>query len=222
MVLQQKGRIIEWNQNKGFGFILSNINSSKIFIHISDFKYKQCKPKVGDIVIYEVGKDKNNRKKAINVLCRESFILNKNDKKVEKTNKKFYLILPLLLLLMIFLSKKGNDEITSLDSNLNNYSEITTNIDNMDSNVTTSDIVKESNTEDELNKLVAEFRKNNVTLKHQQYKEHQKHSKYTCDGRQYCSQMHSCAEAKFFITHCPNTKMDGDRDGIPCERQWCY
>lgn len=40
---------------------------------------------------------------------------------------------------------------------------------------------------------------------------------FTCDGRQHCSQMTSRAEAEFFTKHCPNTKMDGDRDGIPCE-----
>ena len=42
-------------------------------------------------------------------------------------------------------------------------------------------------------------------------------SNFRCDGRQYCSQMHSWAEAVFFIQNCPNTKMDGDHDGIPCE-----
>ena len=25
------------------------------------------------------------------------------------------------------------------------------------------------------------------------------------------------AEAEYFVKNCPNTKMDGDRDGIPCE-----
>ncbi len=40
---------------------------------------------------------------------------------------------------------------------------------------------------------------------------------FRCDGRQYCSQMHSRAEAEFFIRNCPDTRMDGDRDGIPCE-----
>ncbi|WP_230402538.1 excalibur calcium-binding domain-containing protein [Plesiomonas shigelloides] len=40
---------------------------------------------------------------------------------------------------------------------------------------------------------------------------------FTCDGRQHCSQMNSRAEAEYFIKHCPNTKMDGDNDGIPCE-----
>jgi hypothetical protein len=44
---------------------------------------------------------------------------------------------------------------------------------------------------------------------------------FKCDGRTRCSQMTSCAEAKYFIEHCPNTKMDGDNDGVPCESQWC-
>jgi len=42
-------------------------------------------------------------------------------------------------------------------------------------------------------------------------------TQFECDGRQYCSQMTSRAEAEFFIKHCPNTKMDGDHDGFPCE-----
>jgi Excalibur calcium-binding domain len=45
--------------------------------------------------------------------------------------------------------------------------------------------------------------------------------KFSCDGRVYCSQMTSCAEAKYFLAHCPGTKMDGDGNGIPCERQFC-
>ena len=40
---------------------------------------------------------------------------------------------------------------------------------------------------------------------------------FSCDGRQHCSQMRSRPEAEFFLRNCPNTKMDGDRDGIPCE-----
>jgi hypothetical protein len=44
---------------------------------------------------------------------------------------------------------------------------------------------------------------------------------FRCDGRTHCSQMTSCAEATYFLRNCPNTKMDGNNDGIPCERQWC-
>lgn len=43
---------------------------------------------------------------------------------------------------------------------------------------------------------------------------------YECDGREYCSQMGSYEEAVYFLRHCPNTKMDGDGDGIPCEKQF--
>lgn len=46
-------------------------------------------------------------------------------------------------------------------------------------------------------------------------------SRFSCDGRQHCPQMRSCDEAKYFLANCPGVKMDGDRDGIPCEEQWC-
>jgi cold shock CspA family protein len=46
-------------------------------------------------------------------------------------------------------------------------------------------------------------------------------SQYKCDGRTHCSQMTSCAEAKFFLKYCPGTAMDGNNDGVPCETQWC-
>ena len=44
---------------------------------------------------------------------------------------------------------------------------------------------------------------------------------YKCDGRNYCSQMTSCAEARYFLSNCAGVKMDGDGNGIPCEKQWC-
>lgn len=46
-------------------------------------------------------------------------------------------------------------------------------------------------------------------------------SNFHCDGRTMCPQMTSCEEATFFVQHCPDTKMDGNHDGVPCERQWC-
>ncbi|MCY9846957.1 excalibur calcium-binding domain-containing protein [Pectobacterium jejuense] len=45
----------------------------------------------------------------------------------------------------------------------------------------------------------------------------QKENRFVCDGRKYCSQMDSRDEAYFFIQNCPDTRMDGDHDGIPCE-----
>lgn len=44
---------------------------------------------------------------------------------------------------------------------------------------------------------------------------------YVCDGRTRCNQMHSCAEATWFLNHCPGVQMDGNHDGVACEQQWC-
>lgn len=44
---------------------------------------------------------------------------------------------------------------------------------------------------------------------------------FRCDGRTRCSEMTSCREARQFLQHCPNTQMDGDNDGVPCEQQLC-
>jgi hypothetical protein len=46
-------------------------------------------------------------------------------------------------------------------------------------------------------------------------------SGFSCEGKQYCSEMTSCKEARFYLKNCPNVEIDGDNDGIPCESQWC-
>lgn len=43
---------------------------------------------------------------------------------------------------------------------------------------------------------------------------------FQCQGKVWCSQMSSYEEAVFYLRNCPGTKMDGDGDGDPCERQF--
>ena len=44
---------------------------------------------------------------------------------------------------------------------------------------------------------------------------------FQCEAKHYCSDMLSCDEAKFYLKNCPDVMIDGDNDGIPCERQHC-
>jgi hypothetical protein len=44
---------------------------------------------------------------------------------------------------------------------------------------------------------------------------------FRCEGKNKCSQMTSCEEAMFYLQHCPRASLDDDKDGIPCEVQWC-
>jgi len=39
-----------------------------------------------------------------------------------------------------------------------------------------------------------------------------------CGYKRYCIEMDSCREARFYHEHCRLSRLDGDSDGIPCEK----
>lgn len=39
----------------------------------------------------------------------------------------------------------------------------------------------------------------------------------SCGSKRYCKQMSSCSEARFYLTECGLSRLDGDGDGVPCE-----
>ena len=41
---------------------------------------------------------------------------------------------------------------------------------------------------------------------------------FTCAGKRYCREMTSCEEAKFYLTQCGVSSLDGNHDGVPCEK----
>jgi endonuclease YncB( thermonuclease family) len=43
-------------------------------------------------------------------------------------------------------------------------------------------------------------------------------SELSCGSKRYCTQMTSCAEAQFYFRQCGLSRLDGDHDGVPCER----
>jgi hypothetical protein len=44
------------------------------------------------------------------------------------------------------------------------------------------------------------------------------HPEFKCEGKTHCSEM-TCDEAVFYLQNCPGVEIDGDHDGLPCERQ---
>lgn len=40
---------------------------------------------------------------------------------------------------------------------------------------------------------------------------------FSCSGKRYCREMTSCEEAKFYLTQCGVSSLDGNKDGVPCE-----
>ena len=59
-----KGKISQWKDDKGFGFIVSEDGGERIFFHISAVKTRGRRPQLNDIVHYESMRDSEERLKA--------------------------------------------------------------------------------------------------------------------------------------------------------------
>lgn len=40
----------------------------------------------------------------------------------------------------------------------------------------------------------------------------------SCGSKKHCSEMTSCEEARYYLVHCDAKLLDGDADGVPCEK----
>jgi cold shock CspA family protein len=62
-----KGKISQWKDDKGFGFIIAEESGDKVFFHISSLTTKERRPKIGDSVVFVSITDNQNRLKATSV-----------------------------------------------------------------------------------------------------------------------------------------------------------
>ncbi len=59
-----QGRVFNWNDDKGFGFVEPNGGGERAFVHIKAFTGGPRRPVNGDLIIYELAADKNKRYRA--------------------------------------------------------------------------------------------------------------------------------------------------------------
>lgn len=65
--MKRQGEILNWNDDKGFGFVESNDGGERAFVHIKAFNTRSRRPVNGEVIIYELVREKNNRYKAENI-----------------------------------------------------------------------------------------------------------------------------------------------------------
>lgn len=199
--MRQQGILKQWNTEKGFGFIRPDDGGKDIFIHISTFSKDGISPQIGEKIIYEIGTDQNGKPKAVAIERLDVIPIKTNPSIRSNVNRNAH---------------KNSDRNRKSQSNKSSgifplligaliilgiiyaaYGKYQR-YQLVNQNVTTNEISAP-------NQVVA------ITAPTTQF---------SCDGRQHCSQMRSYEEAVYFIKNCPNTKMDGDNDGEPCESQF--
>jgi uncharacterized membrane protein YsdA (DUF1294 family)/cold shock CspA family protein len=102
--LRLRGRIIDWNDEKGFGFVEYDKNK-RAFVHIKAFTNKKIRPVNGNTIFYELDSDTTGRIRAINIDIKQrknTILLEKDTKDSSRDN--FVLIIPIVFTMyLIFL-----------------------------------------------------------------------------------------------------------------------
>ena len=65
--MREKGKVVRWDDDKGFGFIESSDGGGSVFVHISAVVQHGRRPQVGDEVSYRLSQDARGRPRADSV-----------------------------------------------------------------------------------------------------------------------------------------------------------
>ena len=195
--MRLKGTLVDWKDDRGFGFIEPAEGGAHLFCHLKAFEVRVRRPMSGDKVTYEVGKDEQGRLTAAKVRP-----VGLEDAQYQSNVG----------------SRRNPKEAHSAASSAASQSLVAKGVSICLIAVTVfagwsyfqSKKAEQLTTDDEQMAPADLMSASEPTQK-------KRPPAFQCDGRVYCSDMHSRAEAEFFVKHCPGTKMDGDNDGVPCE-----
>lgn len=195
-----EGKLTQWNDDRGFGFITPVPAGQDVFVHISGFPRDGLRPQLSETLSFEITLNKDGKKQAVMVrrdravsavpstapaTARRRAGAAHSEPKGLPTRVVVFVIACAILAAAYWHFDRRTQRATA------------------------------ARAEAEAESLEARQQRAPVVPAQPLT------SLYRCDGRQHCSQMTSCSEAKFFLQNCPGAKMDGNGDGVPCEQQWC-
>ncbi|WP_197426996.1 DUF1294 domain-containing protein [Noviluteimonas gilva] len=61
------GRLTEWHDEKGYGFVVPNGGGERVFVHVKKFERLRRRPIEGELLSYEVARDDKGRLAAMRV-----------------------------------------------------------------------------------------------------------------------------------------------------------
>ena len=185
--MRQQGRISEWKDDRGFGFITPQGGGAPIFVHVSAFDRSQVRPLLNAEVTYEIEVDPKKGLRAVNV----SYVGGgKTAKRPTQRSNRHESTAPHGSLRRTWRSTVLTG---ALLLGLGGYAW---------QQFSTSELLSQPQT----------FERDSPARAIPAAT-----SQFVCEGKQHCSEMRSCEEAQFYVANCPNTLMDGDNDGRACE-----
>lgn len=181
--MRRQGKIVEWNDERGFGFVLLNGGDERAFAHVSDFADRGARPVIGDVVTYDVVTERG-RPKATAIAYAGAAAAARQRSRPARARRDHHasgggwLGAALIIAIVAAVAWRHSDQ---------------------------------------HEQRLAYARDHAASQSARPAALARATGGYQCTGKQHCSQMASCGEARFYLQHCPDTKMDGDGDGLPCE-----
>ncbi|WP_374495245.1 cold shock domain-containing protein [Zoogloea sp.] len=192
MSMRIEGTLAKWNNERGFGFISPDQGGPDVFVHASAFPQDGVRPVPGARLSFEIDVDRGGRKRAVSVLRLKRAVTRVETRAVPRKRK----------------SRHGRLQwwvLVAIVAGLAYYAYGSYVRFQVQHTVVAEPVVSTPPPPPERAASVPAVEA----------------LSYRCDGRTRCSEMTSCAEATYFLRHCPGVEMDGDGDGVPCEQQWC-
>lgn len=69
------GRVTDWNDEKGYGFVTPNGGGDRAFVHVKSFERRGRRPVEGDLISYEPARDQRQRLNATRIRHVEARII---------------------------------------------------------------------------------------------------------------------------------------------------
>ncbi|WOB27793.1 MULTISPECIES: excalibur calcium-binding domain-containing protein [Xanthomonas] len=221
--MRTQGTLTRWTADRGFGFISPTQPGDDLFVHISAFPRSPMAPRIGELISFETEPGPDGRPRAVRVMRAGTQAAKRSPRRqhvaAQSTSAHSPVRLGKVMLLLLVAGAGGyaylNGETRMPDPELPKTSSASTAPTSARAR-TPAGRTLPARTSAQSSPVVtapASASRTSATPVHTPH--------YSCGGRTHCSQMNSCEDATYVLQHCPNTVMDGDNDGVPCEQQWC-
>jgi cold shock CspA family protein len=197
----ETGKLVRWIDDKGFGFIKPNTGGNDIFIHISALRGVSRPPVVGDTLHYQTEVDASGKPRAIQAriegVPQQLTLEPVARKRASPSDSAPY----------DRRQQKPNQRIIRSQKRWGSLPLLFLLVILV--GIYAYDTYGHRHAQTVARSMPPLVAESEIVEPH-----------FQCQGKVYCSQMTSREEAEFYLDNCPGTKMDGDRDGIPCENQF--
>ncbi|ALN61039.1 Cold shock protein [Lysobacter antibioticus] len=205
--MRTHGTLIKWNDERGFGFIAPAQGGDELFVHISAFNRRGVRPALNELVSFEIHTKSDGTRQAVRVM-RAGEGSRAASARRRDSNAPARSGIGIAALAIAAMVAVGG------------YVYSRSSPPRLDGTGFARPAASASSAAQARPSVAAPAPDSASSSGSASVRSSTQSSQgFVCDGRQHCSQMSSCAEAEYFLRHCPDTRMDGDSDGEPCEQQ---